>query len=106
MKHGDFIGAGWSFPTSVTPAGTIRLITGSEEIDASIRLRVRDAAPDIAFPLVDRLPSTASAGASSAPLFGGFPGTTQSSDFPQAYMSSVRPMAFPDRPPGTSPVGT
>jgi phage baseplate assembly protein W len=38
MKHGDFIGAGWSFPTSVTPAGTIRLITGSEEIDASIRM--------------------------------------------------------------------
>jgi len=37
-KHGDFIGAGWSFPTSVTPAGTIRLITGSEEIDASIRM--------------------------------------------------------------------
>jgi Bacteriophage baseplate protein W len=38
MRHGDFIGAGWSFPTSVTPAGTIRLITGSEEIDASIRM--------------------------------------------------------------------
>jgi phage baseplate assembly protein W len=38
MKHGDFIGAGWSFPTSITPAGTIRLITGAEEIDASIRM--------------------------------------------------------------------
>ena len=38
MRHGDFIGAGWSFPTSITPAGTIRLITGSEEIDASIRM--------------------------------------------------------------------
>lgn len=38
MRHGDFIGAGWSFPTSVTPAGTIRLITGSEEVDASIRM--------------------------------------------------------------------
>ena len=38
MRHGDFIGAGWSFPTSVTPAGTIRLITGGEEIDASIRM--------------------------------------------------------------------
>ena len=38
MRHGDFIGAGWSFPTSVTPAGTIRLITGSEEIDAAIRM--------------------------------------------------------------------
>jgi uncharacterized protein len=38
MRHGDFIGAGWSFPTSITPAGTIRLITGTEEIDASIRM--------------------------------------------------------------------
>lgn len=38
MRHGDFIGAGWSFPTSVTPAGTIRLITGAEEIDAAIRM--------------------------------------------------------------------
>ncbi len=38
MRHGDFIGAGWSFPTSVTPAGTIRLITGPEEIDAAIRM--------------------------------------------------------------------
>jgi len=38
MRHGDFIGAGWSFPTSITPAGTVRLITGTEEIDASIRM--------------------------------------------------------------------
>jgi phage baseplate assembly protein W len=38
MRHGDFIGAGWSFPTSITPAGTVRLITGSEEVDASIRM--------------------------------------------------------------------
>ena len=38
MRHGDFIGAGWSFPTSITPAGTIRLITGAEEIDAAIRM--------------------------------------------------------------------
>jgi phage baseplate assembly protein W len=38
MRHGDFIGAGWSFPTSITPAGTIRLITGDDEINASIRM--------------------------------------------------------------------
>ena len=38
MRHGDIIGAGWSFPTSITPAGTVRLITGGEEIDASIRM--------------------------------------------------------------------
>ena len=38
MRHGDFIGAGWSFPTSITPAGTVRLITGAEEIDAAIRM--------------------------------------------------------------------
>ena len=44
MRHGDFIGAGWSFPTSITPAGTIRLITGSEEIDASIRM-IRSTIP-------------------------------------------------------------
>jgi len=72
----------------------------------SIRLCVRDAASDIEFPWVDRLPSTTSAGTWNEPAFGGFPGTTQSSDFPQACMSGVRPMAFPDRPPGTSPVGT
>ena len=72
----------------------------------SIRLCVRDTASAIEFPLVDRLPSTTSAGTRNEPLFGGFPGTTQSSDFPRVGMPGGRPMAFPGRPLGTSPVGT
>lgn len=38
MAHGDFIGAGWSFPVSVTPAGSIRLIDGGDDVDAAIRM--------------------------------------------------------------------
>jgi phage baseplate assembly protein W len=37
-RHGDFIGSGWGFPASVTPAGSVRLISGGEEIDAAIRM--------------------------------------------------------------------
>ncbi|PBC75955.1 hypothetical protein BX265_0651 [Streptomyces sp. TLI_235] len=32
------IGSGWSFPTTFTPAGTVRLVTGGEEIDSAIRM--------------------------------------------------------------------
>jgi hypothetical protein len=71
----------------------------------SIRLCVRDTASDIEFPLIDRLPSTTSAGTRNEPWFGGFPGPTQSSDFPRADLPGVRPMAFPGRPLGTSPAG-
>ena len=39
MAHGgDFIGSGWSFPTTITPAGSVRLIGGGEDIDAAIRM--------------------------------------------------------------------
>jgi uncharacterized protein len=39
MAHGgDFIGSGWSFPTTITPAGSVRLVGGSEDIDAAIRM--------------------------------------------------------------------
>ena len=63
-------------------------------------------ASDTVFPLVDRLPSTASAGELNSPLFGGFPGTMQSSDFPRAYVLGVRLWAFPSRPARLAPVGT
>ena len=43
----------------------------------------------IVFPSVDRLPSTASADGSAPSLFGGFSGTTRSSDFPRACMPDV-----------------
>ena len=56
------------------------------------------------FPLVGRLPSTASAGL--MPLFDGFLGTMRPSDFPQACMPDVRPKAFSGRPADLSVAGT
>src|SRR2546430_2244186 len=35
---GDLIGSGWSFPVRLTPGGSVRLVTGAEEIDAAIRM--------------------------------------------------------------------
>jgi phage baseplate assembly protein W len=37
-QGGDFIGSGWSFPTTITPAGSVRLVGGGEDIDAAIRM--------------------------------------------------------------------
>jgi len=37
-QGGDFIGIGWSFPTTITPAGSVRLVGGGEDIDAAIRM--------------------------------------------------------------------
>jgi phage baseplate assembly protein W len=34
----DLIGSGWSFPATLTPAGTVRLVSGGEEIDAAVRM--------------------------------------------------------------------
>jgi phage baseplate assembly protein W len=34
----DLIGAGWSFPVTLTPGGSIALNAGGQEIDASIRM--------------------------------------------------------------------
>ena len=72
---------------------------------ASVRLCVRNAALVSVLPLADRLPSTTSAGAMGAPLFGGFSGTTRSSDFPGACMPDVRSWTFSGRP-AVGPVGT
>jgi uncharacterized protein len=38
MRHGDFIGSGWAFPAAISRTGSIRLVSGTEEIDASIRM--------------------------------------------------------------------
>ena len=36
--NGDFVGRGWAFPLGVDPRGGIALLTGGEEIDASLRV--------------------------------------------------------------------
>jgi uncharacterized protein len=36
--RGDFIGTGWGFPTAISRAGSVRLVSGGEEIDAAIRM--------------------------------------------------------------------
>lgn len=38
MRHGDFIGSGWAFPAAISRTGSVRLVGGVEEIDASIRM--------------------------------------------------------------------
>jgi len=38
MRQGDFIGTGWAFPAAISRTGSIRLVSGTEEIDASIRM--------------------------------------------------------------------
>jgi phage baseplate assembly protein W len=36
--RGDFIGSGWGFPAAISRAGSVRLVSGVEELDASIRM--------------------------------------------------------------------
>ena len=38
MTTGDFIGSGWAFPAAISRTGSIRLVTGTAEIDAAIRM--------------------------------------------------------------------
>ncbi|BCB76382.1 GPW/gp25 family protein [Phytohabitans flavus] len=38
MRRDDFIGSGWAFPAAITRTGSVRLVTGVEELDASIRM--------------------------------------------------------------------
>jgi phage baseplate assembly protein W len=38
VRHGDFIGSGWAFPAAISRTGSVRLVGGVEEIDASIRM--------------------------------------------------------------------
>jgi len=59
------------------------------------------------FPLVTGLPSRTSAMTyDHIMLFGSFSGTTPMSDFSAAYMSGLRPQAFPYRPAATYSAGT
>src|SRR5215510_3015269 len=63
------------------------------------RLCVRYECACGAFPLVALLPSADSAANASAPaLFARFVGTMRPSDSPQTCMSTLRPLAFFDRP--------
>jgi phage baseplate assembly protein W len=34
----ELIGSGWAFPAALTPAGTVRLADGVEELDGAIRM--------------------------------------------------------------------
>jgi phage baseplate assembly protein W len=34
----DLIGSGWAFPARITPGGSVRLVSGAEEIDAALRM--------------------------------------------------------------------
>lgn len=36
--HGDFIGAGWSYPLHVKPNGTIATVGGTEKIEQAMRI--------------------------------------------------------------------
>jgi phage baseplate assembly protein W len=38
MRRDDFIGSGWAFPAAISRTGSVRLVSGTEEIDASIRM--------------------------------------------------------------------
>src|SRR5262249_47044235 len=74
--------------------------------DSLPRLCVRHECACGAFPLVDLLPSANSAANASAPaLFARFTGTTRPSDSLQTCMSTLRLLAFFDRPTPPSRVG-
>ena len=38
MAGDDFIGTGWAFPAGINRNGSVRLVTGTEEVDAAIRM--------------------------------------------------------------------
>jgi Bacteriophage baseplate protein W len=38
MAGDDFIGNGWAFPAGINRNGGVRLVTGTEEVDAAIRM--------------------------------------------------------------------
>jgi len=38
MARDDFIGNGWAFPVAINRNGSVRLVTGTEEVDAAIRM--------------------------------------------------------------------
>ncbi len=78
--------------------------TPRSPIDTPTRFCARGVAVCKVFLSVDCLPSTVSAG--DLPLFDGFSGTTQPSDFPEAYMPDVWHCAFSGRPASPSWAGT
>ena len=74
--------------------------------DSLPRLCVRHERACVAFPLVALLSSADSAANAPAPaLFARFSGTMRPSDSLQTCMSTVRPLAFFDRPPLPSSAG-
>lgn len=38
MISHDLVGNGWAFPAALTPAGTVALVSGSDELDAALRM--------------------------------------------------------------------
>ncbi|HET9517957.1 MAG TPA: GPW/gp25 family protein [Actinoplanes sp.] len=38
MQRDDLIGSGWAFPAAISRTGSVRLVTGVDEIDAAIRM--------------------------------------------------------------------
>ena len=38
MAGDDFIGNGWAFPAAINRNGSVRLVTGTDEVDAAIRM--------------------------------------------------------------------
>src|SRR5215468_9759180 len=75
--------------------------------DSLPRLCVRHECACVAFPLVALLPSADAAANAycASTLFARFSGTMRPSDSPQTYMSTLRPLAFFDRPTLLSRVG-
>lgn len=37
-EQADLIGSGWAFPGQITPGGSVRLVSGVEEIDAALHM--------------------------------------------------------------------
>jgi phage baseplate assembly protein W len=38
MRRDDFIGSGWAFPAAISRTGSVRLVSGVDEVDAAIRM--------------------------------------------------------------------
>lgn len=38
VREEEFIGSGWAFPAAINRTGSVRLVSGVEEVDASIRM--------------------------------------------------------------------
>ena len=38
MRRDDFIGTGWAFPAGISRTGSVRLVSGVDEVDAAIRM--------------------------------------------------------------------